>query len=218
MNAIRPRSVSTALLLAAVLAAGALPLDLRAQAADAAARLPDYEIRAGDALRVRVWPDTALGGEFPVENTGHVYLPILGEVAVEGRTLEEVRAQLRDAYGGATRTPIVSVRLRFPVTVLGAVDRPGLYVAEPPQGVFDAVAMAGGFRENAKEDEIRVIRGDTVHRVDGEQALRSGRGGTELPLRSGDRVVVPGGSGISARDVLSVLQSVAILVGLVQIF
>lgn len=176
-----------------------------------------FIVRPGDVLQIRVWPDTALSGEFPVEESGLVYLPILGGLEAGGMPLGELRKVLRERYGEAMKAPVVTVTPLFRVSVLGAVQRPGLYQVDPSQTLFDVVSLAGGFREGAREDRIRVIRGDRVLEINAKRALETGEALLGLNLQSGDRIVVPErGWNIRPLDVFYFFQSLAVIVTLLS--
>ena len=159
------------------------------QVSDASARI----IRPGDVLRVRIWPDPEhdLSGEFPVEESGLIYLPLLGEVWAGGATLEEIRSRLRQGYEQAIKSSVVTVVPLFTVSILGAVVRPGLYRIDPTQVLFDVVSLAGGFTSGAKLEEVRVIRDGRVLEINAEQALATGAPLLVMALRSEDRIIVP---------------------------
>jgi len=186
---------------------------LAAQSAPAAGAEPPV-VRPGDVLRIGVWPDQTLSGEFRVESTGSVYLPVLGEVPVAGRPIEQVRADLRTRYRAVMANPVVTVSPLFRVSVLGAVQRPGLYPAEPEQTVFDAISQAGGFLPEARQEEVRLIRDGRVTVLNAREALEEGRGALSVPLRSGDRIVVSAQRRVSTQTLWSVAQTVAVVVGL----
>ena len=190
----------------------AAPLAAQAPSASGADSLV---VRPGDALRIGVWPDQSLSGEFRVESSGNVYLPVLGEVRVGGRPIDQIRADLRTRYRAMMANPVVTVTPLFRVSVLGAVLRPGLYPAEPEQTVFDAISQAGGFLPEARFEEVRLIRGGRVTVLNAREALEEGREALSLPLRSGDRIVVPARRrGMSTQTVWSAAQTVAVVVGL----
>src|SRR5690606_6114239 len=104
----------------------------------------DVVVRPGDVLRISVWPETSLGGDFPVESNGYVYLPILGEVPAGNVSLSTLRAQLREGYSSNMKNPVVTVTPLFRVSVLGAVARPALYNVDPTHTLFDVISLAGG--------------------------------------------------------------------------
>jgi polysaccharide export outer membrane protein len=208
-----------ALAFAGVLACSSPPRTLeppRPAAADG--QEPSYVVRSGDVLAIRIWPETQLGGEFPVEESGAVHLPFLGEVRAGDRSLDSLRAELRARYAQALKTPVVSVTPLFRVSVLGAVVRPGLYRIDPTQTLFDVVSQAGGFRPDANPDRLRVVRAGQVMELNARQALRTGETFGALALQSGDRIVVPEkGRALSLQNVFYVLQSAVMVATLIEL-
>jgi len=172
----------------------------------------------GDALKITVWPDEQLGGEFVVEESGYVYLPVLGQVKAGGVSVEELRARLREGYSVAMKSPVVGITPMFRVGVLGQVQRPGVYAITPTQSLFDVIALAGGFGAEANQEKVRIVRSGEVVEVNASAMLERGELGNDLMLRSGDQIVVPTASrGLSlsdARSVLFVVQTVLLLVTL----
>jgi len=170
-----------------------------------------YTVRAGDVLRIRVWPDSTMGGQFPVEETGLVYLPVLGEIPVAGTSLDVLRAQLRGLYGEVMRGPIVTVTPSFRVSVLGAIGSPGLYQVEPTETLFDLISRAGGLSANANAEELRVVRDGQVVLINAQSAIETGSAELALALRSGDRIVVPAKRTFNITNFWMGLQSVVLL-------
>ena len=168
----------------------------------------DYVLERGDRVRIRIWPDSSLGGDYLVEGDGQLYLPALGTMQAAGVPLSQLRTTLRDQYSEVMRNPTVSVVPLFRVSVLGAVTRPGLYEVDPTQGVVDAISLAGGFRPNARENKIRIVRAGEELRLDDATSVATD---PRWALRSGDRIIVPEGWDIEARDVLYVLQGAALV-------
>lgn len=156
----------------------------------------DSPLRPGDVLRIRVWPDADLGGEFPVEEDGNVYLPFLGAVPVRGVAGGELRARIRSGYQSARGNAVVTVTPLYRIGVTGAVRRPAAYLVPPTDGFFDVIATAGGFDARAREDAVSVIRQGQVVKLNAERAIKSGE---TLPLdalslQSGDQIIVPFGA------------------------
>ncbi|MDP2469919.1 MAG: polysaccharide biosynthesis/export family protein [Candidatus Palauibacterales bacterium] len=156
----------------------------------------DSPLRPGDVLRVSVWPDTDLSGEFPVEIDGNVYLPFLGGVRAIGIPGDELRRQIREGYQSAQRNAVVTVTPLYRIGVTGSVRRPGAYMVPPTDGFFDVIATAGGFDLRAREDRVSVIREGQVIVLNAKDAINKGE---TLPLdaltlRSGDQIIVPFGA------------------------
>jgi protein involved in polysaccharide export with SLBB domain len=164
----------------------------------ALAQLDSLTLHPGDILRVQVWPNDSLSGEFTVEETGIVYLPLLGAVRTAGLPISRLRAQLRSSYAEVMKNPVVTVTPVFHVGVLGEVRSPGIYPVTPTQTLLDVIGMAGGFANNAEANKIRIIRGGQVVQVDAERALKGGPDAGQaaeevarLHLRSGDQILIP---------------------------
>lgn len=176
----------------------------------------DFVVRPGDVLRIQVWPDATLSGDFPVEGSGTVYVPILGSVHVGGLPLGEVRRVLREGYETAMRSPIVTITPLFRVSVLGAVRQPGLFQVDPTLSLYQVISLAGGFAENAREDEIQVARGGSVIAV--QSPVSAGLASSEFDLRSGDRIIVPRRSRLmSLQGVNLFLQSAVFIVTIINL-
>jgi protein involved in polysaccharide export with SLBB domain len=157
---------------------------------------PAETLRPGDLLRVSVWPDAELSGEFPVETDGMVYLPFLGGVQVTGVPVDQLRREIREGFQSAQRNAVVAVTPLYRVGVTGSVRQPGAYLVPPTDGFFDVIAQAGGFDLRAKESQVRVVRDGQVIVLNAEDAINKGE---TLPLdalslRSGDQIIVPFGA------------------------
>ncbi len=213
------RRTSMPLVLAlALLAVGAA--QLRAQGAVAQSALAAQDsltLHPGDLLRIQVWPDDKLGGEFTVEETGIVYLPLLGAVRTGGLPITRLRAQLRSSYAEVMKNPVVTVTPVFHVGVLGEVRSPGVQPVTPTQTLLDVIGMAGGFTNNADENKIRIIRAGQVIHIDASRVLSGGEGAGQaaqelanLHLRSGDQILVPTSGGhVTFTGVVGVIGSLA---------
>ncbi len=106
-----------------------------------------------------------LGGlqvESVVTPSGHIQLPALGSVFVQGLTLEEVRQEIDARYAEAVPDIEVTIDLtersaRY-VYVVGEVDQPGRYELEAPTSVMQAIALAGGWNIGANLRQVVIFR------------------------------------------------------------
>ncbi|MCS7265078.1 MAG: SLBB domain-containing protein [Armatimonadetes bacterium] len=127
-----------------------------------------YRLVPGDLVNIIVINDQSMSGEQIVGPDGFIRLPLVGAIQAAGLTLDELTERLHQALSKFIRRPKVAVTLKqFPsslrrVYVLGEVKNPGSY--QIPSGVtpnvFDAIAMAGGFTENADLTQVRVFQKD----------------------------------------------------------
>jgi polysaccharide export outer membrane protein len=116
-----------------------------------------YVLGAGDKLRLIVFGEEALSGEFVVSAAGSVSLPLVGEVRAAGATLTGFRASVVSALTqGYLKDPRVSVEVLTyrPFYILGEVARPGEYPYTSGLTVLNAIATAGGYTYRANTRRI----------------------------------------------------------------
>jgi polysaccharide export outer membrane protein len=113
---------------------------------------PAVKLGAGDRVRVVVFGETTLTGEYLVGNEGKVVLPLIGSVEVTGKTVAELEASIAGALtpdfmlDPKVSVDIVSFR---PYFILGEVGKPGQYAYVSALSVEQAVAAAGGYTYRA---------------------------------------------------------------------
>jgi len=121
----------------------------------------EYRLGASDQLRVTVFGEPELSGEYVLDGTGTVSLPLIGEVSAIDLTVREfqraVEARYADGYLRAPRINAEVLNYR-PFYILGEVRQPGEYPYTNGLTVLNAVATAGGFTYRANETFI-LIRG-----------------------------------------------------------
>lgn len=121
-----------------------------------------YELGAGDQLRVTVFNDPRLTGEFRITDTGMIALPLLGTVPAAGRTTAQLERSVEEALTQRNlfNEPSVSVEvLQYrPVFVLGMVERGGQTPYQPGMSVLSAVAVMGGFNYRAVTENVSITR------------------------------------------------------------
>ena len=129
----------------------------------------NYQLGAGDKVRVVVYGEPDLSSEFFVSQQGVVAYPLIGEIPASGLTLsqftEEVAAKLREGF---IKDPKVSAEvLNYrPFYILGEVMRPGTYPFTADMTVMNAVATAGGFTYRARTNRVFIKRaGESTEQV-----------------------------------------------------
>jgi protein involved in polysaccharide export with SLBB domain len=159
-------------------AAGPDGSPIRAAAAEALA--------PGDAIQLALWREPDLSGEYPVDETGLVVLPLLGTRHVTSISMPELKQRLLQEYAQQLRNQEVRIILLRRVRVLGAVKNPGLYRVDPTMTLGDAVALAGGATNDGKLKDIRILRNGAELRSNLDSRAQL----TDY-VRSGDQIVVP---------------------------
>ncbi len=178
----------------------------------------DVLVRPGDVLRIKFWPEQQYSGDYEVETSGVVAVPLLGELNVSDKTLGDVRTEVRNRYRALTTNGVAIVSLQFRVAVIGDVLRPGLYPVDATQTVFDALSQAGGPGPNADLAHIRLLRNDHVVVLNGAAAMETGTPALGIVLESGDRIVVPPKPRrwLTWQNALTVLQTIGLIVALAR--
>ena len=129
--------------------------------------LPDvpertYRLGAGDQVRILVFGEDQLSGEYRVNDTGRIALPLIGAVRAAGASTTELESTVAGGLkrAGMLRDPSVAVEVIAyrPIFVLGEVNKPGQYPYQPGMTVVTAVAVAGGFTYRAVDDYAAVVR------------------------------------------------------------
>jgi protein involved in polysaccharide export with SLBB domain len=121
----------------------------------------DYVLGAGDKLRLTVFGETDLSGEFTIDGSGFARLPLVGQVHAAGYTSQQLEAAIGSALSqGYLKSPRVSVEVTTyrPFYIIGAVNRPGQYAYVDHMNALNAIALAGGFTQGAVESVVFVRR------------------------------------------------------------
>ena len=135
-----------------------------------------YRLGLGDKVRINVYGQPALGGEYQVSGGGTVNMPLIGEVPAVDLTAKELEATLIERYAdGFLQNPSIVVEVYDfrPYFVLGEVERPGSYPAREGTNLLGAIATAGGFTYRANMKRIFIQRaGESVeYEVDPQTAI-----------------------------------------------
>jgi polysaccharide export outer membrane protein len=212
MSAARRIALAAGLLVAPLLGACG-SATAQAGAADPVAPAQAAAIAPGDVVRVRIWREPDLSGDFPVNETGTVVLPRLGGVDLNGETPASVRARVTSAYEQFLSHTSVEVTLLRRLQVLGAVKNPGLYTVDPTMTVEDGIALAGGVTPEGNPNRIELIRQGVrlPVRLDRRTPIN------QSSVRSGDQLYVQQRSWVSRNagvvvGFLSVATTAAVLV------
>ncbi len=141
-----------AMLAAAAGALGASPLEAPGVVEAPGPRSASYRLDTGDKLRVIIFGETRLSGDFVVADDGKVAFPLVGAVPAAGLSVDafadRLRSRLADGY---LKDPRVSAEVEAyrPFYILGEVQKPGEYPFITGLTVMNAVATAGGFSYRA---------------------------------------------------------------------
>lgn len=116
-----------------------------------------YRLGSGDKVRVTVYGEPDLSGEFAVDGTGSVSIPLIGEVSAQGLTVADFRAAVENKFkDGYLLNPRVSAEVTNyrPYYIMGEVGKAGEYPYVDGLSVVNAIARAEGFTYRAQQKRI----------------------------------------------------------------
>lgn len=131
---------------------------------DSASTLAEYRMGVADKVRVTVFGEEALSGDFQVGANGSIALPLIGEVRASGLTTSEIQLTIAsELAAGYINDPRVSVEITSyrPYYILGEVKKPGEYPFTNSLTVLNAVATAEGFTYRADTRRVFIKRADS---------------------------------------------------------
>jgi protein involved in polysaccharide export with SLBB domain len=127
----------------------------------AAAANPVYKLGTGDKVRIIVFGETNLGGEYVVDGSGFIRLPLVGQLKAIGLTVGEFEQEmitlLKDGYLIDPRVSVEVTNYR-PFYIMGEVNKPGEYPYVSDMSVLNAVALAGGYTYRANQSSVYIRR------------------------------------------------------------
>lgn len=140
-----------------------------------------------DRVRLKVYGETDITGEYEVDSNGNVSIPLAGHIRAGGLTTRQLERAITSALSkGIVRDPRVNVEVASyrNFYILGEVKKGGEYPYRLGLTVMDAVATAGGFTYRANENKAYLRRsGSTVEEV---YSLDS-----SVPIYPGDNIRIP---------------------------
>ncbi len=188
-------------------------------AASAAAPARRVVLGYGDELLVAVWRHDDLKTAVRVDEAGRIQLPLAGEITAGGRSVSELRADLTRAYAKYVIDPQVTVTAQSirsqTALVLGEVKSQGVVAVDHDIVLFEAIARAGGFTDNAGKSTVVLFRGmDTdkpqAYILDMKLGTGLGKGttGFDRYLEGGDVLYVPKSTWANIDEFLNHLNAV----------
>ena len=159
-----------------------------------------YIIGGDDVLAINVWKEPEVSRTVPVRSDGKISLPLAGEVQASGETplqLEKVLAAKLQSFISEPEVTVIVTEIKSQkFNILGMVSKPGTYPLTNSSTVLDAIALAGGFRDFAKQKSIYILR----QNADGGQSrlpfnykdvIKGKNSAQNIKLQPRDTIVVP---------------------------
>ncbi len=159
----------------------------------------EYHVAPPDVLNISIRPEPEITRNVVVRPDGRISFDLIGDLFVQGKTLEEIRRDITDQAEKFILHPDVTVILSESNSrqyyVFGEVKSPGAYPLVGDVSMVNALASAGGPTPYAKLDAAWLVQpteGDSLaYEVDFEEITRRGDATTNYELQQGDVVYVP---------------------------
>jgi polysaccharide export outer membrane protein len=152
-----------------------------------AARDTNVVLHPGDMVKVTVWRNQEMSGDFMVGVNGALRHPLYQEVPIAGIPLYQVEQRLTQFLTKYEQNPQLVVEPLFKVTVGGEVRLPNLYPLPRTTTISQAVAQAGGVTVDGRLNKIDLYRGG--QKIEMDLTEPSGRWANEM-IQSGDQIIV----------------------------
>ena len=159
-----------------------------------------FVIGNDDLLSINVWKEPDLSRSIPVRSDGRISLPLVGEVRAAGQTPLKLEQDIANKLQPYLEDPDVTVMVQQinsqKFNILGKVVKPGSYPLTNSATVLDAIAVAGGCRDFAKEGSIYILR----QNLDGSESrlpfnykdvIKGRNTAQNIRLQPRDTIVVP---------------------------
>lgn len=160
-------------------------------------RTPRYRIETSDIIEVQFRFTPEFNQTVTVQPDGFVPLIAAGDLQLSGKTLEEAREAIAAKYTGILRDPVITLTLKEfnkPYFVVGGeVAHPGKFDLRGGLTLSSAMAIAGGFTPNAKQDQVLLFRRVSpetveVKRVNLKSVYTKGNFAEDIVLQPGDSI------------------------------
>lgn len=139
----------------------------------------------GDRVKILVWRQDDLSGEFTIGSNGTIVHPLYQSVQIVGLKASDAEQRVREYLKRYEQNPQVVVQPLFRVTVAGEVNAPEVYEFGPEVTIGRAIANAGGVTQRGQLSRIRLVRGGTRRSLDLRNPLHA-----QIRVQSADQIVV----------------------------
>lgn len=154
-----------------------------------------YPVGPWDVLQITVWNHPDLTKETIVRKDGTIYMPLIGDVSVEGLSVKEVQKLLTDKLSYYIKNPMVDVEIKEfhsrRVYFLGSVNKPGVYGLIEETNILEALSLAGGPTLDGNLAGTFLIRNNKVYPLNLFNVVKYGDLTQNIILQDKDIIYIP---------------------------
>ena len=145
------------------------------------------KLQPGDKIRITVYGEDKLSGDYELDQSGQISLPLAGTIKAQGLTQSELEQALTKKFRSQyLKDPKVTVTIATlqPYYIMGEVEKPGQYPYQSGLNVLTALAIAGGPTYRANRNTVEIQRR-------GESSMHDYPISVTVPILPGDVIKVP---------------------------
>jgi protein involved in polysaccharide export with SLBB domain len=161
-----------------------VPVAMTDETGTIAAVVDSPRLHPGEKIRVTVYGEASLSGDYSIDASGFVSLPLAGAVRAEGLTRSKLEGQLVQSFRSQyLRDPKVTVSVveYLPFYIIGEIQRPGVYPYNSGLNILRAIAVAGGTTYRANKSTVEIQH-------TGESVMQTYPMGALIPVLPGDLI------------------------------
>ena len=144
-------------------------------------------LEAGEKIRITVYGEPSLTGDYQIDPSGLLSLPLAGTVKAAGLNQQELEQELTAKYrSGYLKDPKITVSISEfrPFYIVGEVEKPGAYPYSGGLTVLSAIAIAGGTTYRANRSSVLIQHA-------GDDKMREYNMDEPIPILPGDIIQIP---------------------------
>ncbi len=176
-------------------------------------------LKPGDGIRLTFYNiEDKVNGDYFVMEDGTIRLPYLGVLDAKETFFNVLKEKIVAKYDSIYKNPELSVQPLFRVSIIGEVNKPGVYYVTGFEKISDVLALAGGKTSAGNLDEIYLVRDGKKVEVDAEQIFEEGNVLADFDVRSGDKIFVPRNFWAKSNDASILVSALAVVAAIIGIF
>ena len=144
-------------------------------------------LQAGEKIRVNVYGEPSLSGDYQIDPSGFVSLPLAGKIKAAGLSQQQLEQELAAKFAsGYLKNPKITVSISEfrPFYIVGEVEKPGAYPYTGGLTVLSAIAIGGGTTYRANQSYVLIQH-------PGESSMREYDTSAPIPILPGDIIQIP---------------------------
>jgi len=182
------------------------------------ATITAQDLKPGDGVRITLYNiSDQISGDYFIQQTGKIQLPYIGLINVQNRNFNDIHQEIIAKYDSLYRNPEITVQPLFRVSVLGAVQNPGIYFVTGVEKLLDVIALAGGETKDANLNKIYLVHKNSRIDINAKDMIQRGKKVQDIGLNSGDQIYVPKKWLSGAKNISIIVSGVAVLVAIIRL-